>query len=204
MQNDKNIVKNKYFPNIPYLNSEKNQKFFSIILTLCAISFFGFFAIKPTVSTILKLQKELSDNEFVLNQLEVKVKNLTELKKQYLNLQSDLPIINNAITIQPDVHLLFAQIQSIAQESNITIRKLQNLEVEILKNNKSKNNNYSSYSFTITGSGSFEDIPKFVQTLTNMERVIGIDTFSINNITDQNNESLGFDIQGFAYFKDNL
>jgi len=73
-----------------------------------------------------------------------------------------------------------------------------------LRNDKSVNKNYYSYSFTIGGSGSFENILRFVQMLTNMERAINIDTFSINNIADQKNDSLGFDIQGIAFFKDNL
>ena len=204
MHNDKDIVKNKYFPTLPYLTPERSQKFFSIVLTLCALSFFGFFAIRPTVSTILKLQKEVSDNQFVLNQLETKIKNLTELGRQYFNLQSDIPIVTSAITIQPEVPVLFAQIQSIGQTSNITIKKLQNFEVEILRNDKSTSKNYYSYSFAIAGSGSYGNISKFVQTLTNMERVVNIDVFSINNITDQSSESLGFNIQGTAFFKDNL
>lgn len=196
-------MQNKYFPTLPYLTSGGSQKFFGVVLTFCALSFFGFLAIKPTVSTILKLQKEISDNQFVLDQMETKIDNLTTLRKQYFNLQSDLSIANSAITIQPDVHLLFAQIQSIAQASSITIKKLQNSEVEILRNVKSTNKNYYSYSFVIAGSGSFENISKFMQILTNMERVVNIDVFSINNITDEKSESLEFDIQGTAFFKDN-
>ena len=205
MQNDfKDTTKNRRFPIFPYLISERSQKFLGIVLTLCALSFFGFFAIKPTVSTILKLQKEVSDNQFVLNQMEIKIKNLTELRKQYFNLQGNLSAITNAITIQPDASVLFAQIQSIAQASNITIKKLQNFEVEVLRSDKNTSKNYYSYSFAIAGSGSFENISKFTQTLTNMERIVNVDTFSIENITDQNSESLGFNIQGTAFFKDNL
>ncbi len=196
-------MQNKYFPTLPYLTPERSQKFFGIVLTLCALSFFGFFAIRPTVSTILKLQKELADNQFVLNQLETKIRNLTELRKQYFNLQNDLPAITNAITTQPDAHLLFAQIQSIAQTSDITIKKLQNSEVEVLRNDNNTKKNYYSYSFSIAGTGSFENIFKFIQTITNMERVVVIDVFSIN-ITDQSSQSLEFNIQGTAFFKDIL
>lgn len=204
MHKDKDIAKNKYLPAFPYLTPKRGREFFGIVLTLCALSFFGFFAIKPTVSTILKLQKELSDNQYVFDQLEIKIKNLTELRKQYFNLQGDLPVITNAITIQPDVHLLFAQIQSAAQTSNITIKKLQNFEIEALRNSKNTDKNYYSFSFAIAGSGSFEDISKFAQTLTDMERIVNIDTFSISNIADQKSGSSGFDIQGTAFFKDNL
>jgi len=204
MQNDKNIAKNNYLSNIPTLTSERNQKFFGIILTFCALSFFGFFAIKPTVSTILKLQKEISDNEFVLGQLETKIRNLTQLKVQYSNLQNDLPIIMNAITVQPDVALLFAQIQSVGKTSNITFKRLQNSEVEIVKKENSTEKNYYSYAFSIVGSGSSEDIYKFMQTISNMERVINIDTFSISNATDQKTGALDFDIKGTAFFKSNI
>ncbi|OGH24136.1 MAG: hypothetical protein A3B47_04685 [Candidatus Levybacteria bacterium RIFCSPLOWO2_01_FULL_39_24] len=201
--NSQDLIKKGYSPTIPYLTPERNQKFFGIVLTLCALSFFGFFAIRPTVSTILKLQKELSDNQFVLDQLKTKIKNLTELRKQYFSLQSDLPTITSAITIQPDVQLLFAQIQSIAQASSITIKKLQNFEVEISSGSKGTRKDYYAYSFSIAGTGSFENISKFISTLTNMERIVNIDVFSIN-MTDQDSGSLGFDIQGSAFFKDNL
>jgi Tfp pilus assembly protein PilO len=204
MHNDNSKIKNKYFSTLPYIATEGNQKILGIILTLCAISFFGLFAIKPTISTILKLQKEFSDDQIVLNQLDTKIKNLTELRKQYFSLQSDIPIITSAITIRPDVHLLFAQIQSIAQMSNIAIRKLQNFEVEALRNDTSANKDYYSYSFAVEGSGSFESISKFTQILTNMERVVSIDIFTISNLAVQNNQSLEFSIQGTAFFKDNL
>jgi Tfp pilus assembly protein PilO len=204
MQNDKNVAKNNYLSSISTSTSERSQKFFGIILTFCALSFFGFFAIKPTVSTILKLRKEISDNQFVLGQLETKIINLTQLKVQYSNLQNDLPVIMNAITVQPDVALLFAQIQSVGKTSNITFKKLQNSEVEIAKNENSAEKNYYSYAFSIVGSGSSDDIYKFMQTISNMERVVDIDTFSISNATNQKTGALDFNIQGTAFFKSNI
>src|SRR3989344_186695 len=150
--NSQDLIKKGYSPTIPYLTPERNQKFFGIVLTLCALSFFGFFAIRPTVSTILKLQKELSDNQFVLDQLKTKIKNL------------------------------------------------QNFEVEISSGSKGTRKDYYAYSFSIAGTGSFENISKFISTLTNMERIVNIDVFSIN-MTDQDSGSLGFDIQGSAFFK---
>lgn len=193
-----NMKNNNYFPTIPYLTPETSQKFFGVVLTLCALVFFGFFAIKPTVSTILQLQKEVSDNEYVLSQLETKIKNLAELRKQYFNLRNDLPFVTNAITAQPDAHLLFAQIQSIAASSGVSIKKLQNFEVEVLKS--STNKNYYSYTFALAGSGSLNNTLNFVQTLIDMERIINIDTLSISKNSEQ---AITFDIQGVSFFKNN-
>jgi Tfp pilus assembly protein PilO len=204
MSKNKNADKNKYSPILPDLTSERNQKFLGTVLTLCALSFFGFFAIKPTVSTIFKLNKEISDNQLVLDQLGIKIRSLTELGTKYSNLQTDLPIVMSAITAQPEVPLLFAQIQSIAQTTNINISKLQNFEVEIIKNNNSTEKDYYSYTFFVAGSGSPSNISNFVQTLTGMERIINIDTFTINNKNVQNNDSQAFDIKGTAFFKSSL
>jgi len=194
-------MKDKYFPKLPYLSQERSQKFFYIVLTLLALSFFGFFAINPTVSTILKLKKEVADSEFVFRELETKIKNLSTLRIQYDNIQSDLPVITDAITKEPNVHLLFAQIQGASQQSNIKIKKLQNFEVEILKNTNTPGKKYYSYSFVIVGNGSFTDISDFVSTIRNMQRIIDIDIFSINSQIGQN-EPLEFNIQGIAFFKE--
>jgi len=175
----------------------RTQKFLGIILTLIALSFFGFFAINPTVSAIVKLKKEVSDSELVYNQLESKIRNLSQLRKQYSLLQNDLPTVTDAIPKEPDVHLLFAQIQAAGRENNVKIKKLQNFEVEVLKNNKSAEKPYYSYFFSIAGNGTFQNISDFAKTITNMQRITDIDVFSITNREDQ----LGFTIQGVAFFK---
>jgi len=198
----KDIIKIKYFPKLPYLNEEQSQKFFTIVLTLLALSFFGFFAVNPTVSTILKLRKELSDSEFVHRELETKIINLSILRNKYDSLHFDLPIVTDAITTQPDVHILFAQIQAAGQRSNIKIKKLQNFEVEVLKNSKAPSKKYYSYSFAIAGSGLFENISDFVSIISDMQRIINIDIFSISSAAEQSNQPLEFNIQGTAFFKE--
>ena len=206
MQNSlKDVIKSKYLSAHPYLTSKKSKGFFGIVLTLCALSFFGYFAISPAVSTILELQKELKDNQFVLSQLEKKVVNLNELKKQYSLLQSDLPVVTSAIPILPYPNLLFAQIQSVAKTSNIIINRLQNSEIEILKNGDATSGDHSSYSFTIEGSGSQSNIYKFTKEFTNMERVIDIDSFSFSgNSAASTLDNSKFNIQGTAFFKNDL
>jgi Tfp pilus assembly protein PilO len=204
MQNDKDVMKNKYLPNIPGLESKKNQKYLGIILTFCALSFFGFFAIKPTVSKIFKLQKEISDSEIVLEKLNTKIGNLAQLKTQYSNLQSDLPVVMNAIPIRPEISLLLGQIQSAGKISNININKLQSSEIQIIKIDNSQKPDYNSYSFSVAGNGTSENIYKFLHTITDMERVVNIDTFSILNTVNQASGSQQFNIQGTVVFKNDF
>jgi Tfp pilus assembly protein PilO len=206
MQNDsKKIIKNKYLSAIPYLTSKKSQSFLGMVLTLCTLSFFGFFAISPVVSTIFKLQKEIKDNQYVLEQLETKILNLNELKRQYSNLANDMSVITKVIPTQPYPHIFFAQIRSVAQTSNISINRLQNSEIEIVKYGNAANNDYNSYFFTIEGAGPKENIYKFIKKITNMERIINIDTFSIREgIANAPLNQAIFIVQGTTFFKNDL
>ena len=196
------IAKNRYFTSLPFFKEEKAQKFMSIALTLLALSFFGFFAINPTLSTIAKLRKEIEDNEFVASQLGKKIRDLNTLKQKYADLQNDLPIVFESLPRKADVPTLIAKIQSIAKSSNIAVKKIQNLEVEIVKNNKALNNKYASYAFSIEGNGSYEDISKFISTLTNMQRIVSVGILSLKRPTIPDDPAVTFSINATAFIKE--
>lgn len=189
-------------PILSVLNQDRTQKFVTIVLTLIALSFFGFFAINPTISTITKLRKEVSDSEFANMQLAKKIKNLSVLREQYSNLKNDISLVINAFPKDPNVPLLIAQIQAVAKNATIKITELQNFEVEIIRNNIGIKKQYYSYSFSLSGAGTYENISQFVADITDMERIVNIDTLNINKSSGSTSQSLGFTIQGIAFFKE--
>lgn len=196
----KNISKTKYFNILPDFKQKNTQKFYAVVLTLIALSFFGLFAINPTLSTIAKLNKQIEDNEFVYAQLEKKISDLNNLRVQYDAIANDLPFIIDALPKDPDFALLTAQIQSIGQASNVRIKKLQNFQVEIFKKDQ-ESKKYYSYSFSILGSGAYEDIAKFIGLLSNMQRVVNIEVLNIDKPTTATSDSLNLDIKAVAFFK---
>lgn len=188
------------------LTSKGSQNFMSAVIILAVLCFFVLFAIKPTISTIFKLQKEAEEKQDVLGQLDTKIENLKKLKIEYAKIQDELPVIMDAIPAQPDTELLFGQIQTVAQDSGVSIGLLENIEeVEILKgNNNVENENRSSLLFTIKGSGSPENIANFLKRLTNIKRIINIDVIFINKSGGLTEDLREFNIQGSAFFKDDL
>lgn len=193
-------LRNRYFGLLPDFKQKNTQKFTGVVLTLIALSLFGLLAINPTLSTIAKLQKQIKDNEFVYRQLDKKIIDLNNLKTQYADLEGDLPFILEALPKDSNVSLLTAQIQSIGTTANVRIKKLQQSQVELFTNNKDPKK-YSSYSFSILGSGSYEDIYKFVALLSNMQRVVNIDLFNIEKSLVKTGQSLEFNIDATAFFK---
>src|SRR3989344_6152026 len=106
---------------LPYLKKEKNQKYLSAFLTIGASIFFILFAINPTISTIVKLRKEISDNKLLDKALTQKINNLSALNSSYEDIKADIPLIEDALPRKPDAPILVAQIQKLAQDSGLSI-----------------------------------------------------------------------------------
>lgn len=201
MKFPKNISKlkdNRYIALLPDFKKEKAQKISSIVFSLLALSFFGLFAIEPTLSTIAKLKKDLSDSKYVNEKLQEKISNLSSLQEKYNLLQNDIPIVLAAIPQNPQLPTLMGQIQSLAKQQNVTIGNLQSYQVEAA-NSKNPDKDFYSFSFVITGEGSYTDIVNFLSSLTGMQRVITIDELLIGKASSAN--LLQFNMKGVAYFK---
>ena len=191
---------NKYFELLPDLKKEKTKKYSSIIFSLISLSFFGIFAINPTLSTIAKLKKELSDTKFVDEQLSKKIANLSSLQEKYNIVEKDIPIVLAAIPNNPQIPLLMGQIQAVSRQTGVEIINLQSFEVDVPGSHNDQKK-YSSFSFSTSVRGNYENLTNFISTLSSMERVISLDTLSINRKGNQPG-ILELSIKGTAYFKE--
>lgn len=185
-----------YFQLLPNFKEEKTQKFVTIILTVITLAFFGIFAINPTLSTIIKLRKELDDSNFVDKKLQDKINNISTLQKKYVVLQNDLPFILATVPQSPEVPLLAAQIQAVAKNSNVGINNFQTFEVEIPQ--KTTPRNYLSFSFALSTEGNYNDLYNFLTSLSNMQRVVSIELLSLTKKSASN--SLELSIKGKTFF----
>lgn len=184
---------------MPDFKEERTQKFTTLVFTILALSFFGLFAINPTLSTIANLNKQLADNTFVDKQLQTKISNLYTLQQSYAAIQPDMPYVLNSIPKNPQVPLLVAQIQAVAQSSGITITGFQTYEVQVPDPSTPKKS-YYAFTFSISANGTYDSISKFVDSVIKMQRIISINILSISrNIGDGPPYQLDF--KGTAYFK---
>lgn len=195
----RDVKKNKYFELLPDFKAEKTKKITMLILTLVALSFFGLFAISPTLSAIAKLQKELEDNKFIDQQLQTKINNLSTLQQKYSTIQSDLPFIYSSVPKAPETPLLLAEIQGLANQFNLKITSLQAFEAEVEKKQNDKKE-YSSFMFGISIDGSYENIKNFINSIIKMQRVINVEVLSIEEKSGDTTD-LQMHLRGAAFFK---
>lgn len=185
----------KYSQGISKEGRQKIIGYFHITLTLFTVSFFGFFAITPTLSTISNLQKQYEDNKVIYDALNKKLSNLQLLDFQYKEIQPDLEIIYSAIPRTSQIPYLTRQVENIAGNSNVLLTKLNFSTVEIYPNVKKES--IYSFTFSLTAEGAQEQVNNFIASIINFDRIIGIE-----RITTGINEESKYvtSITGRAFF----
>lgn len=158
------------------VNSEREKlaTYAYLIFSFLTITLFGIFAILPAFSTISNLNKQYEDNKKVAEALDTKLSALASLDQEYAVLERDLPYIYSAVPSSSEIPTLMRQIETIAQETNVTIQSLSAGTVEYYPLHN-PNNDLFSYTFSLEAEGSEKNINQFVNDIISFNRVVSID-----------------------------
>lgn len=182
----------------PILSEPRNRAYTTLILSVLAISLFSWYAIRPTVKTILYLRREISDKTLVNTQMEEKIAALIQAQANYQAVQADLPLINDAIPNNPQVMQLLELLNRLANTSQTTLASIEIKPIELLTTEikspktstllspKTSNLEYI-ISFAITGA--YQDIRKFTANLISARRIVNIDGLSFSKIISTTSDS---------------
>lgn len=187
----------EYLKLLPNMQRENARSFFTLILTFSALSFFGVFAINPTLTTIANLKKQITDDTSVDQQLRTKIQNLSYLEQQYNELGSNLTNIYNAVPQNPEAPLLTAQVYALAQKHNLTITTYRIDEVQLASNPTVSSD--QSYIFTLQAQGDYNDMIAFSNELADLDRIITVESMEIGR--DSQTNALTLTLRGRQYFK---
>jgi len=182
------------------LNASQNKQrvtaYLYIIFSLFALSFFGIFAIGPTITTISNLNKQLEEDKSALKQLQDKNAALKSLGAQYLELEPQLDLIENAIPQSSKVADISRQLELLTIKHNLIVQKLDSGLMELYPA-KNANSPIFSFLFSVGVSGNEQDINAFIGDLINMGRIIGIEKLTTGK---QQNNLFSASITGRAFF----
>lgn len=180
------------------MQQEKRQKFVAyiyIVLTLFTISFFGLFAIMPTISTISNLDKQYKDNLLVYESLKEKLSALQKLDQQYFEIQPDLELIYSAIPKTNRIPYLTRQIETLASVHNLTITHLEFGPIELSPIKKTEPSMYS-FTFDISIEGNDFEVNNFIEDFINFDRIVALNHL----VSGKTDKKYGATIGGKAYF----
>ncbi len=199
-----NPRRSRYFTYVrPIMKSKFVKTYSSLIFSLITISIFSYYAIRPTVTTILSLQKSTEEQTVVLNTLKEKVNNLVEGKRNYENIS--MPVKNKLDGLVPDNPALASLINSLtfaaqSAEASVSGIQFQPVMLENPSNKLSKTAQLSQVDFTFNTQGSFANLMQLLTILKRSDRLITISSVSFNQPLDS---SLVMSLTGKAYYLKN-
>lgn len=170
-----------------------------VVFTLLTISILVYFAIKPTVETIIVLQKKLADEEELLQKVTQKTNNLSQGKTNYDNLDPNIKSKISALV--PDIISLRSVIQALEQTAQIHTASVSALQFQPLvvdPKTEGKIGSLSEIAFTFNTEGDYKNLLALLQDLKNSNRLISIDSLSMSKANE--GTALIMSLSGKAYY----
>ena len=162
----------------PVIKTPIIKTYGSAILTFTSLTIFIFFAIKPTVETILVLQKQLEDSKTVLAQVQKKSEDLTLAEKNFNSLDHQVSVsIQTAIPTKPDLKNFIQTLELTATRNEATISAFQISPIVIHdKPPQSTSTTLQDIKFIFNVEGPYQNIKRVLQELNQSSRILSIDS----------------------------
>ncbi len=185
----KTIKQSRYFTYVkPVLKIPMVRTYGTTALTIFALIIFIIFAIKPTIETIITLQKELETQKQVLKQITQKSENLTQARQNYLAIPEETKTKIEAL-LPPETSLpnLIKALEESSNVSQATVSAIQFQPLVLEKPQGSKT--VTEISFGFSAEGEYEALQTVLQNLNESPRLISIDNLSFNKVNREDRES---------------
>ncbi len=185
------------------------KKYLELILSMVTIALFAIFAIRPTILTIIELNKEINQKQETILKLTQKIRDLQNGNNTLQRETPRLSIIDNAVPDNPMPEVLVKQIESIANSTQLKIMNVSISNTVLIgsediantqQDSKKLPDNARQMPFTVSVTGKYEDLYSFTDKLQNLRRPVQIDSFAINSSFIENEKVLILVISGRVPF----
>lgn len=159
------------------------------IFSFLAASLFLWYAILPTMRTVVFLRREIADKTIVRQKMEDKITSLIEAQAKFDEIQDSLPLINQAIPSLPEAVEVSVQLRNLAAVSQASISALAVSSISLLGQQATQSATATSpnatheFPLAITVNGSYSALSAFLDGLLLMRRIVAIDAMGISTST---------------------
>lgn len=184
----------------PIIRSKFVKTYSSLIFSLITIFIFSYYAIRPTVTTILSLQKSIGEQNKILATIREKNNNLAAGKQNLGNIpQATQTKLRNLVPDNPSLPQLINSLSYTADEAEASISGIQFQPVELENRNSeiSKNAEIKQVDFIFTTQGGFEKLMNVLTNLKRLDRLVSISTINFQQSPDS---ELLMSVTGKAYY----
>ena len=186
------------------------KMFLEILLSLATVSFFAFFALRPTAFTITELLEEIRAKEDVIDRMDQKIRDLDEASTIY-QAEPRITLLDQALPDTPLPEDYARQIQGLTEKSGVTLNSMVIGETTIVGESKTiaAGPNLSALpegsgeiSFSLNTLGTYENLSSFMISLENLRRPLKIDNSTFNVAQVEGGSTLSLSVNGrIPYYK---
>lgn len=189
----------RYYQSIEQVASKPQARAYTTaIFSFLAVSLFGWYAIRPTLQTILFLQREIDDNKKINQQMEEKIGKLIEAHATYQSIEVDLPYVFQALPPAPEVLGALGQIRNLTIIRGASISAITSSTAPLLSKQQTTPNKSTSpkdisnlkiknVQLSVVLVGTYTILEDIIKDILSMRRLITIDSlnFTLNKETEQ-------------------
>lgn len=183
----------------PFTNLPIVKNYGSAIFTVLTLTIFIFFAIKPTIETIVVLRKKLADSSQVLEQVTKKVENLSLGKENYDRLDQSIKTkIQTAIPDNISLKLLIQSLEQAALQNQASISALQIQPITLEAKENNTLGSLEEVGFVFNTEGKYQNLVSLLQQIKSSARLISIENVVLNKLEEGG--ELVMSLTGKAYY----
>lgn len=194
-----NSLRKYYRPLEPILKKPKNRVYTATVLSFLTVSLFIWYAIRPTVATILSLRREIKDKTVVNAQMETKIGSLVEALSAYQAVADKLPLLEESIPQNPSMVEIMLEIRNLANASGATISAMSTGSSPVLNPeitvSDTKPPNFSTVitPVSVNLEGTYPSLRQFIGGIAKMRRTVSITDFALTPQAVSNTTSAASD-----------
>jgi Tfp pilus assembly protein PilO len=179
----------KYYKSLePTLNKPKTKAYSTIIFFFLVVSLFSWYAIRPTVQTILYLQREIADKSEVSKKMDDKINALIQAQAVYDGAQDKLKYLDEALPTDAGAMDVLAQLTKLAETTGATFSAIRmggsplpaaTAEDASGTTPKPAADKNSEMTITLAVGGEYPAVSAFLKGIVDMRRLMTIDSIQI-------------------------
>lgn len=172
---------------MPVFAKPKTKAYSTVIFFFLVIALFGWYAIKPTIQTILFLQREIVDKTDLNKKMDEKINALIIAQNTMDAVQNKLSLLEVAIPSNPDAVDVAKQIQNLttANQASISAAQISTVPILIDKSlNKKPGETYMEFPVNVTFTGEYANLKTVLTTVTGLQRALSISSLTMNATKD--------------------
>lgn len=179
--------------------NKRSASYLTLTLSFLTLSFFGLFAIRPTLITAISLFKGVADLQKLNLEYENKIGSLIKAQSAYEQIRDDLPLVNAALPSTAEFSKLAKAVEKFADRENFNIAQLQIDSVSISQLPASAK--AYNFGFNLIGTGKYSSITSFISHLLNWKRIVNINSLELAQEGSTSSGNLRLTLKATAFYE---